>query len=376
MLSPFRLFLKTEATGGIVLIVAAMAAMLVANSPASGGYFEMLQAKLGPLSLLHWINDALMALFFLLVGLEIKRELVNGHLSRWSDRILPFIAAAAGMAVPALFYLLLTRDNPNLARGWAIPTATDIAFAIGVLALLGSRAPASLKLFLTTVAIVDDMGAVAIIALAYTPTLNGQALLAAAIILVAMIGLGRLGVRKLWPFLLLAAALWLAVLQSGVHATIAGVLAALAIPIGEEDRSPLHRLEHGLHPWVAFGIVPLFGFANAGVSFAGLGLGDLLAPLPLGIAAGLLVGKQIGIFGSVRLAVAYGLAERPTGARWMQIYGVALLCGIGFTMSLFIGGLAFTDPLLGDEVKIGVLGGSLLSAISGYALLWWAGRPT
>ncbi|ARR54823.1 Na+/H+ antiporter NhaA [Rhizorhabdus wittichii DC-6] len=372
----FRSFLATEAAGGIILIAAAAAAMLVANSPLAPTYFELLHARLGPLSLLHWINDALMALFFLLVGLEIKREFLRGHLARWSDRILPCIAAAAGMAAPALLYLAFAGGTEGLVRGWAIPTATDIAFAIGVLALLGSRAPASLKLFLTTIAIVDDMGAVAIIALAYTAAISGPALLAAIVILAAMAGLGRIGVRRLWPYLLLAAALWLAVLLSGVHATIAGVLAALAIPLGDEDDSPLERLEHGLHPWVAFAIVPLFGFANAGVSFAGIGAEQLLAPLPLGIAAGLFLGKQAGIFGSVRLAVALGLAQRPAGASWTQLYGVALLCGIGFTMSLFIGGLAFSDPLLIDEVKIGVLGGSILSAIAGYALLRWTGKVT
>jgi NhaA family Na+:H+ antiporter len=323
---------------------------------------------------LHWINDALMALFFLLVGLEIKREFLRGHLARWSDRVLPCLAAAGGMMVPALFYLGFVGGVDGLARGWAIPTATDIAFAIGVLALLGSRVPTSLKLFLTTIAIVDDMGAVAIIALAYTASISGPALLASAVILAVMVGLGRLGVRILWPYLLLAALLWLAVLLSGVHATIAGVLAALAIPLGDADDSPLERLEHRLHPWVAFAIVPLFGFANAGVSFVGIGLEQLLAPLPLGIAAGLFLGKQIGIFGSVRLAVALGLAQRPAGAGWTQVYGVALLCGIGFTMSLFIGGLAFDDPLLIDEVKIGVLGGSILSAICGYALLRWSGK--
>jgi NhaA family Na+:H+ antiporter len=370
----FRSFLATEAAGGITLIAAAAAAMLVANSPVAPSYFELLHTKLGPLSLLHWINDALMALFFLLVGLEIKREFLRGHLARWSDRVLPCIAAAAGMAAPALLYLAFTGGTGGLVRGWAIPTATDIAFAIGVLALLGSRAPASLKLFLTTIAIVDDMGAVAIIALAYTAAISGPALLAAIVILAAMFGLGRVGVRTLWPYLLLAAALWLAVLLSGVHATIAGVLAALAIPLGDKDHSPLERLEHGLHPWVAFAIVPLFGFANAGVSFAGIGAEQLLAPLPLGIAAGLFLGKQAGIFGSVRLAVALGLAQRPAGASWTQLYGVALLCGIGFTMSLFIGGLAFNDPLLINEVKIGVLGGSILSAIAGFALLRWTGK--
>lgn len=368
-MAALRDFLKTEAAGGIALLLAAALALLAANSPAGPLYFALLAAKLGPLSLLHWINDGLMALFFLLVGLEIKREWLRGHLARWSDRALPCVAAIAGMAVPALIYLLAIRGTPGLVRGWAIPTATDIAFAIGVLALLGSRAPASLKLFLTTVAIVDDMGAVAIIALAYTASISGPALLAAAALLFAMWGLGRIGVRTLWPYLLLAGGLWLAVLLSGVHATIAGVLAAMFIPIGDEGDSPLERLEHGLHPWVAFGIVPLFGFANAGVSFAGIGADRLLAPLPLGIALGLFLGKQIGIFGSVRLAVALGIGRRPAEASWAQVYGVALLCGIGFTMSLFIGGLAFADPLLGDAVKIGVLGGSLLSAICGYALL-------
>ena len=374
MASPIRDFLGTEAAGGVVLILAAGAAMLVANSPFSEAYFQALHAMAGPLSLLHWINDALMALFFLLVGLEIKREFISGHLARWSDRILPCIAAAAGMAVPALLFMAIAGRTAGLARGWAIPTATDIAFAIGVLALLGSRAPTSLKLFLTTVAIVDDMGAVAIIALAYTPAISGPALLGAALIFAAMVALGRFGISALWPYLLLAAGLWLAVLLSGVHATIAGVLAALAVPIGDDEQSPLRRLEHRLHPWVAFGIVPLFGFANAGVSLGGIGVGDLLAPLPLGVAAGLFLGKQVGIFGSVRLAVAWRLAAAPAGTGWVQLYGVALLCGIGFTMSLFIGGLAFDDPLLGDEVKIGVLGGSILSALCGYALLWWAGR--
>ncbi|ATE63798.1 Na+/H+ antiporter NhaA [Rhizorhabdus dicambivorans] len=367
-----RDFLKTEAAGGIALFAAAAAAMLFANSPAASLYFAALEAPLGPLSLLHWINDGLMAVFFLLVGLEIKREWLHGHLATWPDRILPCIAAAVGMAMPALVYLTATGAAGPLLRGWAIPSATDIAFAIGVLALLGSHAPASLKLFLTTVAIVDDMGAVGIIALAYTASISGPALLAALLIWAAMAVLGRIGVRALWPYLLLAAGLWLAVLLSGVHATIAGVLAAFAIPAQVGRTSPLERLEHALHPWVAFGIVPLFGFANAGVSFAGVGVAQLLAPLPLGIALGLFLGKQVGIFASVRLAVACGLARRPAGASWAQVYGVALLCGIGFTMSLFIGGLAFDDPLLGDEVKIGVLGGSLLSAICGYAVLRFA----
>ena len=373
--STLRGLLESEAAGGILLMIAAALGLAIANSPAAPAYFHALEIHLGPLSLLHWINDALMAVFFLLVGLEIKREWLDGNLATWADRRLPVIAAAAGMILPALVYLTVSSERPGLTHGWAIPAATDIAFAIGVLALLGTRVPASLKLFLTTVAIVDDMGAVAIIAVGYTVGLNLLALAAAAVILLAMMGLNRAGVLRLWPYLLLAACLWLAVFLSGVHATIAGVLAALTIPIvpspGRPDSPdcPLHRLEHGLQPWVAFAIVPLFGFANAGVSLGGLGRDQLLAPLPLAIAAGLFLGKQIGIFASMRVAVALGLATRPSGANWLQVYGVALLCGIGFTMSLFIGGLAFADPVLLAEVKIGVLGGSITSAVAGYLLL-------
>ncbi len=373
--SALREFLRTEAAGGILLILAALLAMILANSRWAEVYFESLHVYLGPLSLLHWINDALMALFFLLVGLEIKREFIDGRLSNWSDRWLPVIAAAAGMAIPAITYLLIAGRTPGLANGWAIPAATDIAFAIGVLALLGKRAPTSLKLLLTTVAIVDDMGAVLIIALAYTKGISGLALLVGALLFCAMLILNRSGVKKLWPYMVLAVALWLAVFLSGVHATIAGVLAALTIPIRsspgapDDAESPLHRLEHRLHPWVAFAIVPLFGFANAGVSLAGVGMEQIMGPLPLGIGAGLFLGKQIGIFASIRGAVALGIADRPAGATWLQVYGLALICGIGFTMSLFIGGLAFSDPLLSDEVKIGVLGGSVLSAVAGFLLL-------
>lgn len=378
--SALRNFLATEAAGGILLMGSAALAMIVANSPFANAYFDALHAYMGPLSIQHWINDLLMALFFLLVGLEIKREFVDGHLSTWADRGLPMIAAVAGMAVPAAVFLFIAGGDPLLHRGWAIPSATDIAFAIGVLALLGSRAPTSLKLFLTTVAIVDDMGAVVIIALAYTASISGPALLAAAVILGAMFTLNRNGVTRLLPYLLLAGCLWVAVFLSGVHATIAGVLAALAIPLRatpgapDAEDSTLHRLEHGLQPWVAFIIVPIFGFANAGVSLAGIGMEHVLAPLPLGIAAGLFLGKQVGIFASVRIAVALGIGCRPAGATWLQVYGVGLLCGIGFTMSLFIGGLAFADPLLIDEVKIGVLMGSIASALVGYMLLRLAPR--
>jgi Na+:H+ antiporter, NhaA family len=372
--STLREFLASEAAGGIVLMAAAALAMLAANSLLAADYFHFVHAvtgpeltpKLGPMTVHLWINDGLMAIFFLLVGLEIKREFVDGHLSTWADRRLPVIAAAAGMIVPAAIYLLV---------------ATDIAFAIGVLAILGSRAPASLKLFLTTVAIVDDMGAVAIIALFYTAELNVTALIAAAIIWLAMMALNKFRVNALWPYLILAALLWYATLLSGVHATIAGVMAAFAIPfrrtLGSPDAedSALHRLEHALAKPVAFLIVPLFGFANAGVSLDGVSLSSLVEPLPLGIALGLFLGKQLGIFGSVWAAVKMGVAVRPKDASWTQVYGVALLCGIGFTMSLFIGGLAFTDAAQGDAVKIGVLMGSLLSALAGYLVLRFAAKP-
>jgi len=364
--------------------------MVVANSGLYDAYHHILHAetgpvlspKLGPMTVHLWINDGLMAVFFLLVGLEIKREFVDGRLSAWKQRRLPVIAAAAGMIVPALIYLFTVAGHPGLYDGWAIPAATDIAFAIGVLALLGKRAPTSLKLFLLTVAIVDDMGAVAIIAVAYTAEINTVALGTAAAILFVMYAMGKSGVARLWVYAIGAAALWYAVLLSGVHATVAGVLAAAAIPIvktpGQPDSpvSPLHRMEHAIAPWVAFLIVPLFGFANAGVPLADLGLDAIFAPLPLGIAAGLLIGKQIGIFGAVWLSVRLGLAGKLRGASWLQIYGVSLLCGIGFTMSLFIGALAFPgQTLLIEEAKIGTLLGSGLSAILGYAVLRLAPRP-
>lgn len=381
--SALRAFLASEAAGGILLMAAAALAMLLANSMFGQDYAHLIHAvtgpeltpKLGPMTVHLWINDGLMAIFFLLVGLEIKREFVDGHLSTWADRRLPMIAAAAGMIVPALIYLGIAGGDVELHRGWAIPAATDIAFAIGVLALLGSRAPASLKLFLTTVAIVDDMGAVAIIALFYTAELNLLALALAGALWLAMMTLNRFRVNALWPYLILAALLWYATLLSGVHATIAGVLAAFAIPFRrtlaapDAEDSPLHRLEHALVKPVAFFIVPIFGFANAGVSLEGTSFAALSAPLPLGIAMGLFLGKQIGIFSSVWIAVKLGIAVRPTNASWVQVYGVALLCGIGFTMSLFIGGLAFTGSAQGDAVKIGVLMGSILSAIAGYMIL-------
>jgi NhaA family Na+:H+ antiporter len=367
-------FLASEALGGLLLIGAAAAALIAANSGLAPAYRALLDSALGPMSVHHWINDALMAVFFLLVGLEIKRQFVGGNLAGWDRTRLPLIAAAAGMAAPALAYLALAGKDPALTGGWAIPAATDIAFALGVLALLGSRVPASLRLFLATVAIADDLGAVVIIALAYTSALDPVALAAAAAIFAFLWLLGRRGVTALWIFLLGAVLLWYAVLLSGVHPTLAGVLAAAAVPIGtDEARSPLHRLEHALAPFVGWLVVPLFGFANAGVALGGLGFAGLFAPLPLGVALGLFLGKQAGIFGAVRLCVRLGWATRPDGATWLQIYGVALLCGIGFTMSLFIGALAFAGrPLLVEEAKIGILLGSLLSALTGYLVLRFA----
>jgi len=385
--SALREFLRSEAAGGILLMGAAALALLVANSPLQELYHHALHdpigpalaPAIGPMTAHLWINDGLMAIFFLLVGLEIKRELVDGRLATWSQRRLPFIAAASGMVVPAAIYLAVTFGQAGLAGGWAIPAATDIAFAIGVLALLGKRAPTSLKLFLTTVAIVDDMGAVAIIALAYTASIDTLALGIAAAILFVMYVFNKSGVTALWLYLLLALGLWYAVLLSCVHATIAGVLAAGVIPVvkvrGAPDaaNSPLHRLEHAISPIVAYLIVPLFGFANAGVSLAGIGLAQVFAPLPAGIAAGLLFGKQIGIFGAVWLSARLGIATRLRGASWLQIYGVSLLCGIGFTMSLFIGALAFPmSPALIEEAKLGVLLGSFCSALAGYLILRFA----
>lgn len=378
--STLRSFLHGEAAGGIILMAAAAIALILANSPLAEPYFKLFELQIGPWDLHHWINDGLMAVFFLMVGLEIKREFIDGHLRSWSDRALPLIAAAGGMALPAIFFLLVTNGEPNLTRGWAIPAATDIAFAIGVLALLGRRVPGSLKIFLTTVAIADDLGAVLIIALAYTDSISGLALLAAATLFALMFLLNRSGVKMLWPYLVLAAGLWLAVLMSGVHATVAGVLAAMTIPITpspaapDDAHSPLHRLEHALMPWVAYGIVPLFGFANAGVSVMGAGTELFLSTLTLGIAAGLFLGKQLGIFAVVWLAVRFGLGARPRDANWLQIYGVSTLCGIGFTMSLFIGGLAFPQAHFLDEVKVGVLGGSLLSALLAVIILLAAGK--
>ena len=374
-----RTLLQTEAGSGLVLMAAAALALMIANSPLAPFYFGLLDAHLGPVTVLHAVNDGLMALFFLLVGLEIKRELIDGELSSWPKRVLPGIAAAGGMIVPALIYLALNAGEPINLRGWAIPTATDIAFALGVLVLLGRRVPISLKVFLTALAIIDDLGAVTIIALVYTNQLSISWLALALTATAALLALNRAGITKLAPYLILGGLLWFFVLRSGVHATLAGVTLALTIPIAPSPRaigaaSPLHRLEHLLQPWVGYLVVPIFGFANAGVNFGMIDAGAAFANVPLGIAAGLFIGKQLGVFTFSWAAIRLGIAERPREATLPQLYGVSILCGIGFTMSLFIGLLAFPNtPQLEDGVKVGVLAGSLCSALLGVAVLL-AGR--
>ncbi len=366
-------FFAAESAGGLVLMASALIALIVANSPLADGYFSTLHTVVAGLSVEHWINDGLMAIFFMLVGLEIKREMLAGQLASWSQRALPGFAALGGMIVPALIYLAINWGSSETIGGWAIPAATDIAFALGVLSLLGKRVPLSLKIFLSALAILDDLGAVLIIALFYTSDLSVPMLLAALGSIAVLIALNRSGVRKLLPYLVVGALLWFFMLQSGVHATLAGVALALCIPLGkpdEEARSPLLYLEEKLHPWVAFAVVPVFGFANAGVSLSGVTVDTLLQPVPLGVALGLLIGKQVGIFALAALAIRAGLAKLPDASNWGQLYGVAALCGIGFTMSLFIGALAFPGaPHLVDEVKVGVLMGSLLSAVLGVILL-------
>lgn len=377
-------FLNSEAAGGIVLMAVAALAIVVANSPLADEYFHLLHLHIGPLGLQHWINDALMAGFFLLVGLEIKREMLDGQLSTWGRRILPGAAAAGGMLFPALFYVAFNWSNAAALKGWAIPTATDIAFALGVMSLLGKRVPASLKVFLAALAIIDDLGAVIVIALFYTSGLDMAALAGAAGVLAVLFGLNRAGVSALWPYLLLGLVLWVLVFASGIHATLAGVALALTIPLkapssramGSNAASPLLRLEHALHKPVAFVIIPIFGFANAGVSLAGLSIDVLTEPLTMGVAAGLLLGKLVGVLGTVALLVKLGVAELPAKAGWGQMAGTALLCGIGFTMSLFIGLLAFADPAVQDHIKIGILAGSILSGLLGAATLAFFGRKT
>ncbi|WP_194789361.1 Na+/H+ antiporter NhaA [Pseudomonas sp. UFMG81] len=386
MRSLFARFFQLEAASGLLLIAAAVLALIINNSPLSYLYNGLLEVpvavQVGALQiakpLLLWINDGLMALFFLLIGLEVKREVVDGHLSKPSQVILPATAAIGGMVVPALIYWFINRDNPAAVAGWAIPTATDIAFALGVLALLGKRVPVSLKLFLMTLAIIDDLGAIIVIALFYSGTLSSLSLMLAGACLVALLAMNRLGVVKLGPYLVIGLILWVCVLKSGVHATLAGVALALCIPLRTKhaETSPLLSLEHALHPWVAYAILPLFAFANAGVSLAGVTLESFTHPVPMGITLGLLAGKTVGVFGLTWLAVKLRLAALPAGANWGQVLGVAILCGIGFTMSLFVGSLAFV-PGSSDYAgmdRMGILTGSFFAAVVGYLITAMASR--
>ena len=373
-------FLKLESTAGILLVLAAALAILISNSPLAGFYQQFLDVRfvvaLGDLAvdkpLLLWINDGLMAIFFLLIGLEVKREMIDGQLSSYEQIMLPAAAGLGGFVVPAAIYVAFNWGNPATLEGWAIPAATDIAFALGVLTLLGSRVPLSLKVFLTTVAIFDDIAAILVIAMFYTSDLSVLAALLAIAGSIGLFLLNRLGVQRLSPYILIGVFVWICVLKSGVHATLAGFAVALAIPatrVGEE--SLLTQLEHALHPWVAFAILPIFAFANAGVSFAGIETDVLFGPVSLGIAVGLFVGKQLGVFSTAFLLVKFGFARLPAGASWLAVYGVSLLTGIGFTMSLFIGSLAFERGAFDNlaATRVGVLGGSLLAAFAGYAIL-------
>lgn len=370
-------FLALEASGGIILIFTALAAILCANTELRGLYEHLLHAKITlalggwefARSLHFWVNDGLMAIFFLLVGMEIKREMKEGHLASRQQSLLPFAAAAGGMLVPGLIYWHLNAGLPTL-RGWAIPTATDIAFALGILALFGSRIPLGLKVFLTAVAVIDDLGAVVIIAAFYTADLSVSSLVTVAGLLVILGWMNQRGTGKLWLYLGVGVALWMAVLQSGIHATIAGVLLGFLIPLKDaQGHSPLRRLEHHLLPWTTYAILPLFAFFNAGVDFRAISLAQLADPVPLGIAFGLFFGKQLGVFSSTALLIKAGFCRLPQLASWSEFYGVCLLCGIGFTMSLFISGLAFQDPLIVVETRLGVLLGTVSSALIGYGYL-------
>lgn len=384
--STFTRFFQLEAASGLLLIAAALLALIINNSPLSWLYTGLLDtpvvAQIGALKiakpLLLWINDGLMAMFFLLIGLEVKREVLDGQLSKPSQIVLPGAAAIGGMLVPALIYWFLNRDNPAALSGWAIPTATDIAFALGVLALLGKRVPVSLKLFLMTLAIIDDLGAIVIIAIFYSGELSTLSLGLAAACIASLVAMNRLGVVKLGPYMIIGLILWVCVLKSGVHATLAGVTLAFCIPLRTKNAepSPLLTLEHALHPWVAYGILPLFAFANAGLSLSGVTVESFTHDVPMGIAVGLLLGKTVGVFGLTWVAVKVGIAALPQGANWGQVMGVAILCGIGFTMSLFVGSLAF-EPGVSDYAgmdRMGILTGSILAALIGYAVTAAASR--
>lgn len=380
--------MSMDVQGGLLLIAAAALAMICANSVLSPAYHSFLsvtgQVRLGDLNvekpLLLWVNDGLMALFFLAIGLEIKKEFLHGHLSDPRQVILPGLCALGGILVPAAFYLAFTHDDPLYRNGWAIPSATDIAFALGVLALIGSRLPPGLKVFVMTLAVLDDLGAVVIIALFYTSELSTRAMALASIFALGLLVLNRARVRTLLPYGIIGLALWTSVLKSGVHATLAGIVIAMAIPLDRtrpEEESPAEHVMHALHPWVVYAIVPLFAFANAGVSLAGLSHDDILHPVPVGIALGLFLGKQIGIFSFAWLLVKTGVAQLPERTSWLQMYGASVICGIGFTMSLFISSLAFGDSAASLQLvdRLGILAGSVLSAILGYLILHHASPP-
>ncbi|MEM7618739.1 MAG: Na+/H+ antiporter NhaA [Pseudomonadota bacterium] len=377
-------FIKLESASGILLIMAAILAMAMDNSPLAFIYDGLLSTpagvQVGGLEinkpLLLWINDGLMAVFFFLIGLEIKREIIEGELSSIKKASLPVVAAIGGLIVPALIFFWFNMDSPETLRGWGVPVATDIAFALGVLSLLGSRAPTSLKILLLSLAIIDDIAAILIIAIFYTENLSFMALMLGGFGFASAVAINIFGVRRIAPYILIAIFMWICVLKSGVHATIAGVLIALTIPIAkrEDNVSPLKHLEHMLHPWVAFFIMPIFAFANAGVALKGLSLSSLAAPLPTGIMAGLFFGKQIGVFLFIALGVLIGLCRLPEDIKWRHIYGLSLLCGIGFTMSLFIGTLAFDDPAVMAQVRLSILIASGCSAIMGFLVLYFSGK--
>lgn len=377
---PFKYFFKLEAASGLVLLFAAVLALIISNGQLSDIYFSSLEKYiiLGTkefglkLSVLHWINDVLMAIFFFFVSLEIKREFLQGELSNPKQAMLPIIGAVGGMAVPALFYIMINYSDSTTLNGWAIPSATDIAFSLGVLSLLGKRVPISLKVFLTALAIIDDLGAIVIIAFFYSGNIEIKYLILMLVSVILLVGLNKFKVKSFIPFLVVGVFLWDFTHQSGIHATIAGVLLALTIPhnIKNNKESMLLKLEHGLSPYVAFGIMPIFAFANAGVSLEGLTFKTLLNPVPLGIVLGLFFGKQIGVFVLSYISIKLKFADKPTGSTWPALYAVSILTGIGFTMSLFVGNLAFANNLeYMDGVKIGVLTGSLLSTLFGYFLL-------
>ena len=375
--------MRLESAAGILLLLAAVLALVAANSGLAGRYEAFLATHFGlhlgfvdiDKSVLHWINDGLMALFFLVIGCEIKRAMIEGELSSWRRAALPAIAAAGGMLAPALIYVAINRGDPSALRGWAIPSATDIAFAFAVISLLGKRVPASLRLFLLALAIIDDLGAIMIIAIFYTSELSLLALGGAGLAIAAMAVLNRLNVTRIAPYALLGLICWAFVLKSGVHATLAGVTTALLIPIRRSDGgSPLRDVEHRLHPWTSFLIMPLFGFANAGLVYADVRAADLLGGVAGGAALGLFLGKQIGVFGASALSIRLRLCEQPAGSSWLALYGVSILAGIGFTMSLFIGSLAWEDGSHAAALRLGVLGGSIVSAISGLIVLSMATR--